>query len=168
MLRILDMMSGKLYLEGVRGRGWGVVREAGMSQEEKGAWVYLVVVLGTYGAYLAVILGQADGMPLARVAYVAPMLWIIGISIVLTTVGRVVAETAKPSGDARSDVRDKDINRFGGYVGGMVLAVAMAVPFGLAMAKADPFWIANAMYAAFVVWALASTMVRLVAYRRGI
>ena len=65
-------------------------------------------------------------------------------------------------------MRDKDINRFGGYVGGMVLAVAMAVPFGLAMAKADPFWIANAMYAAFVVWALASTMVRLVAYRRGI
>ena len=145
-----------------------MVREAGMSQEEKGAWVYLVVVLGTYGAYLAVILGQADGMPLARVAYVAPMLWIIGISIVLTTVGRVVLETAKPSGDARSDVRDKHINRFGAYVGGMVLAVAMAVPFGLAMAKADPFWIANAMYAAFVVWALASTMVRLVAYRRGI
>lgn len=145
-----------------------MVWEAGMSQEEKGAWVYLLVVLGTYGAYLAVILGEADGMPLARVAYVAPMLWIIGISIVLTTVGRVVAETAKPSGDARSDVRDKDINRFGGYVGGMVLAVAMAVPFGLAMAKADPFWIANAMYAAFVVWALASTMVRLVAYRRGI
>ncbi len=27
-------------------------------------------------------------------------------------------------------MRDKDINRFGGYVGGMVLAVAMAVPFG--------------------------------------
>jgi hypothetical protein len=41
-------------------------------------------------------------------------------------------------------VRDKDINRFGGYVGGMVLAVAMAVPSGLAMAKADPLWIANA------------------------
>jgi hypothetical protein len=42
------------------------------------------------------------------------------------------------------------------------------VPFGLAMAKADPFWIANAMYAAFVVWALASTLVRLVAYRLGL
>jgi hypothetical protein len=139
-----------------------------MSYEEKGAWVYLVVVVGTYGAYLAVILGRAGGVPLARVAYVAPMLWIIGISIVLTTVGRVVVEIAKPSGDRRSDVRDRDVNRFGGYVGGMVLAAAMAVPFGLAMAKADPFWIANAMYAAFVVWALASTLVRLVAYRLGL
>jgi hypothetical protein len=139
-----------------------------VSYEEKGAWVYLVVVVGTYGAYLAVILGRAGGVPLARVAYVAPMLWIIGISIVLTTVGRVVVEIAKPSGDRRSDVRDKDVNRFGGYVGGMVLAVAMAVPFGLAMAKADPFWIANAMYAAFVVWALASTLGRLAAYRRGL
>jgi hypothetical protein len=139
-----------------------------VSYEEKGAWVYLVVVVGTYGAYLAVILGRAGGVPLARVAYVAPMLWIIGISIVLTTVGRVVVEIAKPSGDRRSDVRDKDVNRFGGYVGGMVLAVAMAVPFGLALAKADPFWIANAMYAAFVVWALASTLGRLAAYRRGL
>lgn len=139
-----------------------------MSYEEKGAWVYLVVVLGTYGTYLGVILGRADGTPLDEVPYVAPMLSIIGISIALTIIGRVVVETAKPSGSTKADVRDRDINRFGGYVGGIVLAVAMGVPFGLAVAKADQFWIANAMYAAFVLWAVASTLVRLVAYRRGL
>jgi hypothetical protein len=139
-----------------------------MSYEEKGAWVYLTVVLGTFGAYIAVILGRADGIPLTEVAYVAPMLWLIGISIALNIVGRVVVETAKPSGSTKSDVRDKDINRFGGSIGGMVLAVAMAVPFGLAMVKASQFWIANAMYAAFVAFALASTLVRIVAYRRGL
>jgi hypothetical protein len=139
-----------------------------MSHEEKGAWVYLTVVLGSYAAYIAVILGRADGVPLAGVAYVAPMLWLIGISIAANIVGRVVVETAKPSGSTKSDVRDKDINRLGGYIGGLVLAVAMAVPFGLALAKASQFWIANAMYAAFVAFALASTLVRIVAYRRGL
>jgi len=79
-----------------------------------------------------------------------------------------VVETAKPSGSTKADVRDRDINRLGGYVGGLVLALAMAVPFGLAMAKAGQFWIANAMYAAFVVWALAVTLVGIVAYRRGL
>ena len=139
-----------------------------MSYEEKGAWVYLTVVLGSYAAYIAVILGRADGVPLAGVAYVAPMLWLIGISIAANIVGRVVVETAKPSGFTKSDVRDKDINQLGGYIGGLVLAVAMAVPFGLALAKASQFWIANAMYAAFVAFALASTLVRIVAYRRGL
>jgi hypothetical protein len=139
-----------------------------MSYEEKGAWVYLTVVLGSYGAYIAVILGRADGIPLAEVTYVAPMLWLIGISIAANIVGRVVVETVKPSGSTKSDVRDKDINRLGGSIGGLVLAVAMAVPFGPALAKASQFWIANAMYAAFVAFALAGTLVRMVAYRRGL
>jgi hypothetical protein len=165
MLKIIDIMSEKLYLDHV---AFAAPGETGMSYEEKGAWVYLTVVLGAYAAYVAVILGRAGGVPLTEVAYVAPMLWLIGISIVLNIVGRVVVETARPSGSTKSDVRDKDINRLGGYVGGMVLAVAMAVPFGLAMARASQFWIANAMYAAFVAFALASTLVRIVAYRRGV
>jgi cobalamin synthase len=165
MLKIIDMMSEKFHLDRVASVALG---EMGMSYEEKGAWVYLTVVLGTYGAYIAVILGRADGISLTEVAYVTPMLWLIGISIALNIVGRVVVETAKPSGSTKSDVRDKDINRLGGYIGGIVLAVAMAVPFGLAMATASQFWIANAMYAAFVAFALASTLVRIVAYRRGV
>jgi hypothetical protein len=158
-------MSEKLYLGRITVIAHG---ETGMSYEEKGAWVYLTVVLGTYGAYIAVILGRADGVPVAEVAYVAPMLWLIGISIALNIVGRVVVETARPSGSTKPDVRDREISRLGGYIGGLVLAGAMAVPFGLALAKASQFWIANAMYAAFVVFALAGTLVRIVAYRRGL
>jgi hypothetical protein len=139
-----------------------------MSCEEKGAWLYLTVVVGTYVAYIAVILGRANGIPLAEVAYVQPMLWLIGIATALNIVGRVVVEVVKPGESTKSDVRDRDINRLGGYVGGMVLAVAMVLPFGLAMAKDNQFWIANAMYAGFVAFALANTLVRVVAYRRGL
>jgi hypothetical protein len=139
-----------------------------MSFEEKGTWVYLVVTVGTYGAYLAVILGRADGIPLAEVSYVSTMLWTIGIAIVLSIVGHIAVAIAKPSEADKKDVRDKDINRFGEYVGGIVLGVGMVVPFGLALAEVEHFWIANAMYAAFVLSALVSTPVKLVAYRRGL
>ena len=65
------------------------------------------------------------------------------------------------------DVRDRDIGRFGEYFGGTVLGVGMVVPFVLTLAEFDYFWIANAMYLAFVLSALVGAVVKLVAYRRG-
>ena len=73
--------------------------------------------------------------------------------------------SAKEAGQA--DQRDKDINRLGEYVGGIVLAVGMVVPFGLAMLEVPYFWIANAMFLTFVVAGLCGTIVKLVLYRRG-
>ena len=143
-----------------------------MSYKEKGELAYLVAVAGTFGAYLVVVLRRAEDTTLAKVPYVSPMLWAIGIGIVLSIVGHitVVAVTAKPREcDLNlTDVRDNDINRFGGHIGGIVLAAAMVVPFGLALAGAEHFWIANAMYAAFVGSTVAGAGVKLFAYRRGI
>ena len=66
-----------------------------------------------------------------------------------------------------ADVRDRDVGRFGEYFAGTVLGVAMIVPFALALAEVDWFWIANAMYLAFVTSAVVGATVKLVAYRRG-
>jgi hypothetical protein len=44
----------------------------------------------------------------------------------------------------------------------------MLVPFGLAMAEFEYFWIANAIYLAFVVSALTASVVKIAAYRRGL
>ncbi len=139
-----------------------------MSYEEKGTWVYLATALVTYLGYVAVVLVRADGGPLTEVAYVAPMLWAIGISIALTVVGRVAVEVARPSESQRPDIRDRDINRHGEYVGFYVLSYGMVPAFGLALAGADHFWIANAIYLAFLVNALTSSTTKLVAYRRGL
>jgi hypothetical protein len=139
-----------------------------MSYEEKGRWVYLLVTIGTYAAYLTVILRRADGASLTEVAYVAPMLWSIGIGIGLSIVGRIGLEIAKPSDNYKIDARDKEINRFGEYVAGIVLASAMVAPLGLAMAQAAYFWIANAIYLALVVSTVIGALVKLVAYRRGL
>ncbi|MFI9595570.1 hypothetical protein [Nonomuraea sp. NPDC052265] len=139
-----------------------------MSYEEKGAWVYLVATVGTYAAYVIVILGRAGGGPLSAVPYVAPMSWAIGISVGLSIAGRIVVEIVKPSESHQSDVRDREINRSAQHVGGVVLGVSMMVPLGLTMAEADHFWIANAIYAALVLSALVATPLRLIAYRRGL
>lgn len=139
-----------------------------MSYEEKGEWVYLVANVLTYGAYLTIILGRAGSTPLAEVDYVPTMLWTIGIAIVLTIVGRILLEIAKPSDSYKADVRDREIGRFGEYVGGTFLAIGMLVPFVFALAEFDHFWIANAMYLAFALAALTGTTIKLVAYRRGL
>ena len=138
-----------------------------MSNEEKGQWVYLVVIVLTYVSYVAVVLSRAGTGELTDVDYVPLMLGAIGVGIALSIVGRIVVAIAS-GGDHDEDVRDREIGRFGEYFAGTVLGVAMVVPFILALAEVDWFWIANAMYLAFVTGAVVGAAVKLVAYRRGI
>ncbi len=146
-----------------------------MSSEERGQWVYLVVIVVTYAAYLVITLGQLGQTAPADIDYVPTMLWSIGIGIALAIVGRIVVEIAGRISDEvaghgeghDADVRDRDIGRFGEYFAGTVLGVGMVVPFVLTVAEFDYFWIANAMYLAFVVSAVVGAVVKLAAYRRG-
>jgi cytochrome b561 len=138
-----------------------------VSYEEKGKWVYLLSSLGAYVGYVTVVLNRADGRPLTEVAYIAPLLWSIGISIGVSIVARILFEIVRPSESYKVDVRDKDIERRGQYVAGFVIMIAMILPLGLAMAEADHFWIANAIYAAFVLSSVVGESVKLIAYRRG-
>lgn len=139
-----------------------------MAFEQKSSWVYLVVSVGTFVAYISIILGRADGAPLSEVSYVSTMLWTIGIAIGLSILGHIAVAVANPSEADKRDVRDKEIYRFGEYVGGVVLGAGMVLPLALTMAELDHFWIANAIYAVFVLSSLVGTTVKLVAYRRGI
>ena len=100
------------------------------------------------------------------------MLGAIGIGIALSIVGRIAVEiaghVAEPSDSHEPDERDRDIGRFGEYFAGTVLGIGMVVPFVLTLAEFDYFWIANAMYLAFIVSAVVGAVMKLVAYRRGI
>ena len=153
-------MSSKLYIG------------ADMSSEERGQWVYLVAIVLTYGAYVAIVLGQVAQTPVADVDYIPVMLLAIGIGIALAIVGRIVIEIAgqiaDPSDRHDTGVRDREIGRFGEYFAGTILGIGMVVPFVLTLAEFEYFWIANAMYLVFVLSALVGAAVKLVAYRRGI
>jgi hypothetical protein len=138
-----------------------------MSYEERGQWVYIIVNVLTFGAYAAILLSRAQTTPLTEVDYVPLMVWAIAIAIALSIAGRILIEIVRPSESYVEDVRDRDIGRFGEYLGGSALAIAMIIPFALTLARSDHFWIANAMYLAFALASLIGTTVKLVAYRRG-
>jgi hypothetical protein len=138
-----------------------------MSSEEKHSWIYAVVGVLVPLVYFAIVLSKVPGTDVATIGYVWPMLTAIGVGIGASIVLSIMAAIISPRDAGKTDERDKEINRRGEYVGFYVMSVAAIVPLGLAMAKAEQFWIANALYLAFVLAALASTVVKIVAYRRG-
>jgi hypothetical protein len=138
-----------------------------MSSEEKHSWIYVVVGVLVPLVYFATVLSEVPGTDVATIGYVRPMLTAIGVGIGASIVLSIVAAIISPREAGKTDVRDKEINRRGEYVGFYVMSVAAIVPLGLTMAKAEHFWIANALYLAFVLAALASAVVKIVAYRRG-
>jgi hypothetical protein len=141
---------------------------AGMSSEEKRTWIYVVVAFGIAGAYSATVLSKVPGTNVATIEYVWPMLIAIGVGIGANIVLNVAATIVSPREAGRTDERDRQINRLGEYAGFYVMSVATIIPLGLAMAEIEQFWIANTLYLAFVLAALASSIVKIVAYRRGL
>jgi hypothetical protein len=138
-----------------------------MSFEEKNTWVYALVTVVAFAVYLVIILRRAQGIPLAEVPYVGAMLWTIGGGIAASIVGRIVVAAAWPKDADKKDERDKEIYRFGEYVGQSFVAIGALAALILAMAEADHFWIANAIYLAFFLSALLGSIARIFAYRRG-
>lgn len=139
-----------------------------MTYEEKGTWVYLVTSAAAYVVYLAIMLGRVASTPVDQVPYVAVLLWTCGASIVANMAGRMLVEMARPSDSRRADVRDKEIYRSGEYASRWFLVAGAAAAMLMAMAKWDYFWIANVIYLGFVLWAVAGSALKLVAYRRGL
>lgn len=138
-----------------------------MSSEEKRTWISAVVGVVVPVVYLATVLSKVPGTDVATIAYVGPMLTAIGVGIGAGIVLAIVTAIASPKDAGRTDERDREINRRGEHAGFYVMSIAAIVPLALTMAKVGHFWIAHALYLAFVLAALASAVVKIVAYRRG-
>ncbi|MHA7221781.1 hypothetical protein ACX80S_05600 [Arthrobacter sp. RHLT1-20] len=138
-----------------------------MSFEEKSAWVMGVLAVAAYAVYLAVVLGLSGSMPLTEVPYVAPLLWTVGGSIAGSIVLHTVIRTFSAKEAGKKDQRDKEIYRFGEYIGQSFLVVGGVAGLVMSMAEVDHFWIANAIYLAFFLSAILGSVAKIVAYRRG-
>src|SRR5829696_4514858 len=79
--------------------------------EEKRAWMMAVVAVVGYATYAAVVLGRADGRPLADVPYAGALLWTIAGAIAASIVAHTVISTVSPEGANQSDQRDREIHR---------------------------------------------------------
>lgn len=142
-----------------------------MSFEEKSTWLYGLIAAVVPTWYFATMLGRVRETPVAEIDYVAPMLAAIAIAIAANIVGTILVAigSAIASGEDadRSDERDKSINRFGDYWAYYVLSIGVAGALILTFVQLDHFWIANAIYLAFVLASLTSVTLKLFAYRRG-
>ena len=116
----------------------------------------------------AIIVGRVHGTPVAQVPYASVLLWTTGASILISVVVRTALETARPSETRRADVRDRDIARFGEYASRWCIIIGATAGLFMAVRRVDQFWIANVIYLGFVLWAVVGSVIRLVAYRRGI
>lgn len=138
-----------------------------MSLEEKRAWIFLLVTICAYTAYVVTILGRAGEAPMPGVAYAAPMLWSIGGAIVASIVLHITAAIASPRDAGKKDQRDREIHRFGDYIGQSFVILGSTAALIMAIAELRHFWIANTIYLAFVLSAILGSTAKLVAYRRG-
>lgn len=159
-----------------------------MSHEERTTWVSgVVTVLAAlwYGSTIGGMFGQVPvgqvplgQLPVDQIAYQRPLI----IAVIAMIVGNIVGAIALAIGGAiraevtgegsandidRKDERDASIEARGDRVAFYVLAAAAVGVLALAMLERPYFWIANAAFAGLVVSGVVSTVVKLVAYRRG-
>jgi hypothetical protein len=140
---------------------------ASVAIEEKRAWIMVVVAIAAIAVYLSIILGRAGNTPLVAVSYVSTLLWTVGLSIVTSIVLNIAVAIASPKDAAKKDQRDRDISRFGEYIGNSFVVIGAVAALGMAMAELPYFWIANAIYLAFTLSAILGSVARIVAYRHG-
>jgi hypothetical protein len=139
-----------------------------MSSEEKRSWITVVVTVVAYAAYVNLVLGRAAHTPLAAVPYAATLLWTIGAAIVANVALVAIVALASPKDECdKKDERDREIYRLGEHVGQSFVVIGAVAALGMAMARVDYFWIANAVYLAFVLSAILGSVAKIVAYRRG-
>lgn len=139
-----------------------------MSYEEKGVWTQLLSFAGAYIAYLAVVVPRLLHTPAAHVSYVAPLVVTILASVILATLIRSALEVARPSDSSKADARDRDIARLGEHASRWCVVGGGCAGIAGAFDRWDYFWIANVIWLGFVLWAVVNSVVRLVAYRRGL
>ncbi|MEV4614671.1 hypothetical protein AB0K43_19035 [Kitasatospora sp. NPDC049258] len=138
-----------------------------MAYEEKRAWIMVVVTVAAYAGYLATVLDRPAGEPLGQAPYVAALLWSVGLAIAGSIVLGILASVLAPEGANVKDQRDREIHRFGEYIGQSFVVIGSVTGLCLAMADVDQFWIANAIYLAFVLSALLSSTAKIASYRLG-
>ena len=163
-----------------------------MTMNERTVWAYLVTVIITSGVYLTLMVTRLAGGPAGQIAWVGPMLWTIGASVVGTIVltiagtitGTISGTIARSITSARrgapgevpvpvveidtgSDARDKEIDLIGDRALVGVLGAGFVGALVLAMLDADAFWIGNFLFVVGTLGAIVETTTKIRLYRRG-
>jgi hypothetical protein len=149
-----------------------------MTFKEKMAWINALVTFVVAVVYFTVVGRRLDGTAASDVAYQWPLIIAIIVSVASTIVGTILisigtAIKAEVTGEGsvkdidRSDERDTGIDRRGELVGYYVSSAGVLLALVLAMLRQDQFWIANGLYLFMLIGSIASSVAKIVLYRRG-
>ena len=136
-----------------------------MAFMEKSSWVVLAVAVPTLLVYAVLVVPQVLGKPLAEVSWVPPMILAIVGFVVANVLGNIAAAAASPGDSTMEDERDREIDRHGERIGNWAIAAGGCVALVLAMAMANQFWIANAIFLGGMAGSIVSSIVKISAYR---
>ena len=131
---------------------------------EKSNWVVLLVAVPTLVFYAAMVAPQLAGKPIAEVSWVQPMIVAIVGFVVANIAGNVVAAITNPAEADKHDQRDAEIDRFGERIGYWLIAAGAVAALVLAMADAEHFWIANAIFLGGMAGSVLSSIAKIAAY----
>ena len=136
--------------------------------EEKTTWLYGFVSSIAYITYLIVLLRRARGIALQEVAYIGPLIWTIAGTIAAMILGSILLAAISPGECEKKDVRDREIGRFGDYIGQSFMCIGILSGLILCMVEVAHFWIANALYLSCFAASLLGSTAKIVAYRQGV
>lgn len=136
---------------------------------QKRAWAMMIASTLAYVVYVVLVLTDLRS-PVADTPYVAALLWTVGGSVlatVLAEIGFAISTRREGRAALRTDERDREIDRFGDHVGQAFVVIGAIAALIMAMLQWPYFWIANAVYLAFVLSAVLGSAARLAAYRES-
>ena len=110
-----------------------------MTYEERTTWAQLLVAIVGTLAYVVIVLGKADGGPLVDVAYQSTLLWVIGLSIVVSILLSITFSILSGERSFRSDQRDKEISAFGTRMGQAWIVIGGLAAMLMAMADGNHY-----------------------------
>jgi hypothetical protein len=124
----------------------------------------LVVGVPTLLVYVALVVPQVLGKPMAEVSWVQPMIFAIAGFIVANVLGNIVAAASNPREADTKDQRDREIDHFGERVGNWLMIAGSIAALVLAMTMAHHFWIANAIFLGGMAASIVSSVTKIAAY----
>ncbi len=139
-----------------------------MSFEEKMAWVTGTAVAICWGWYATIAAMNLSSPDFIESGYIKPIVVSVVASIIIIIAGIITLVVMSPKEAGEADERDRDIERFGNYVGQFALSTAALGALALALARFDHFWIANLIYLGLVLSEVVTSIARIVAYRYSI
>lgn len=140
-----------------------------MTFPEKSALTMTAILLAVFGWYFWLALGPIAGVgsPAREFAYTAVMGVAFAAVMVLAAVSHIIlAIMFRRQANVR-DERDRLINLRSTRVAGYLHAAGVFAGLGLAVARADRFWIAQVLVVSLVLASVVESVVKVALYRRS-